>query len=114
MCDYPETYSDELIEAIEADHYPVAAVAAWSTYTGYPVTEWDRPTREAFEDAYNGEHRSEEDFAQELADDLGVIPSEYSWPTSCIDWEQAARELFMGDYFSTDCPTGGVYVFRSI
>lgn len=32
-------------------------------------------------------------YAMDFADDIGAIPAEYSWPTSCIDWEQAAREL---------------------
>lgn len=36
-------------------------------------------------------------YAQELADELGALPAEYVWPISCIDWEQAARELRM-DY----------------
>lgn len=38
-----------------------------------------------------------QEYAMELADDLGVLPAEYAWPTSCIDWVQAARELQM-DY----------------
>lgn len=42
-----------------------------------------------------------QDFARELAEELGVIPPAYTWPTSCIDWEQAARELRM-DYWSVD------------
>ena len=37
------------------------------------------------------------DYAQELAEDTGAIPDDYAWPASCIDWEQAARELAM-DY----------------
>lgn len=36
-------------------------------------------------------------YAIELAEDLGAVPEEYTWPTSCIDWEKAARELQM-DY----------------
>lgn len=36
-------------------------------------------------------------YAMDLADDLGAIPRDYTWPTSCIDWGQAARELQM-DY----------------
>lgn len=39
-------------------------------------------------------------YAQELADDLGLVPSD-AWPLSCIDWKQAARELRM-DYTSVD------------
>ena len=38
-----------------------------------------------------------EDYAQELAEDIGAIPETTSWPARCIDWEQAARELQM-DY----------------
>ncbi len=37
-----------------------------------------------------------ETYAQELADDLGVIKPGAAWPNNCIDWEQAARELQMG------------------
>ena len=51
------------------------------------------------------------DYAQELADDIGAIPKDLSWPCSCIDWDQAARELQM-DYTSVDF--GGVtYWIRS-
>ena len=40
-------------------------------------------------------------YAQDLADDLGLIDSAATWPASCIDWEQAARELPM-DYSAVD------------
>lgn len=42
-----------------------------------------------------------EDYAQELAEDIGAINSEASWPIYCIDWERAARDLQM-DYTSGD------------
>lgn len=32
-------------------------------------------------------------YAEELADDIGAIPSDAAWPLTCIDWQQAAREL---------------------
>ena len=41
------------------------------------------------------------DYAQELAEDIGAINSDASWPNNCIDWDQAARELQM-DYTSVD------------
>ena len=51
------------------------------------------------------------DYAQELAEDCGMMPKDLSWPCNCIDWEQAARELEM-DYFSVDF--GGVeYLIRA-
>lgn len=51
-----------------------------------------------------------EDYAQELADELGLIPSDARWPATCIDWEQAAREL-QQDYTTSEF--GGVtYWYR--
>ena len=32
------------------------------------------------------------DYARELADDIGAVPSDAGWPAYCIDWERAARE----------------------
>lgn len=32
-------------------------------------------------------------YAEELADEIGAVDRNASWPTSCIDWEQAANEL---------------------
>jgi antirestriction protein len=40
-------------------------------------------------------------YAQELADVIGAIPRDAGWPCTCIDWEQAARELRM-DYTAVE------------
>lgn len=42
-----------------------------------------------------------ETYAQELADDIGAVDANARWPMSCIDWEQAAREL-QQDYTQVD------------
>lgn len=42
-----------------------------------------------------------EDYARQLAEDVGAISDDAQWPCNCIDWEQAANELRM-DYFSVD------------
>ena len=34
-----------------------------------------------------------ETYAQELAEECGMIPEGDKWPLYCIDWERAAREL---------------------
>lgn len=34
-----------------------------------------------------------QDYAQELAEDIGAFPPEQVWPCCCIDWEQAVHEL---------------------
>lgn len=42
-----------------------------------------------------------EDYARELADDIGAIKSDAQWPATCIDWKQAADELKQ-DYTSVE------------
>ena len=63
---------------------------------------------ESFADAYQGEFDSDEQFAQNLAEEIGAIQGEVSWPYTCIDWAHAAREL-MYDY----CSESGYY-FRNV
>ncbi len=46
-----------------------------------------------------------ENYAQELAEDMGLLARSSAWPYTCIDWEQAAREL-QQDYTRVDF--GGV------
>jgi len=42
-----------------------------------------------------------ETYAQELAEDCGMVSDGAEWPNRCIDWEQAARELQM-DYTAVE------------
>ena len=42
-----------------------------------------------------------EEYAEQLADDIGAIDRNANWPVNCIDWEQAADALKQ-DYFSVD------------
>ncbi len=42
-----------------------------------------------------------EDYARELAEDIGAITKDARWPNRHIDWEAAANELQM-DYTSTE------------
>ena len=42
-----------------------------------------------------------QEYAEQLADDIGAINSNATWPNNCIDWERAAREL-QHDYTSVD------------
>ena len=59
------------------------------------------------EELYQGEYYSDEDFAYQQADDLGLVPESNDWPISYIDWNAAARDLMMdygesnGHYFRT-------------
>jgi hypothetical protein len=51
-----------------------------------------------------------QDYAQELADDIGALGKDTQWPHTCIDWGQAAREL-RADYSSAELD-GVTYWFR--
>ncbi len=66
----------------------------------------DIPVKDIAE-AYSGQYDSDADFAEETADQLGYMNDSKSWPFTCIDWEQAAKEL-MYDY----CKDNGYY-FRN-
>jgi len=49
------------------------------------------------EEAYSGTYCSDEEFAQDMAEQCGNLLENPVWPYTCIDWEYAAREL-MYDY----------------
>jgi hypothetical protein len=74
---------DELREAIEA----IDALEA----EGFE--DWEYGAFFIREDTF-------EDYARELAEDIGAIPDDAQWPATCIDWARAARELSV-DYSST-------------
>jgi len=100
-----------VIADIESDHVDPDAVAAWASNLGETVEEW-ADVRDDFNESYQGEWDSDEDFAQNLAEDLGAVDPDATWPNDCIDWERATRELFM-DYWS-ERSEGGVHVFRNV
>ena len=70
--------------------------------------------QDAFRDAYCGCYSSGEDYAQELAEELGSIPAELPWPLSCIDWASAWRDLTFDGYREERCSSGGVHIFRPV
>lgn len=61
-----------------------------------------------FNESYQGEFGSDEEFAQQTAEELGLIDSKAQWPNNCIDWEQAARELMY------DCSNSNGYYFKNL
>jgi hypothetical protein len=52
-----------------------------------------------------------EDYARELADELGMIPRDAKWPLTCTNWSEAADELRQ-DYTEADF-LGHTYLFRA-
>lgn len=51
-----------------------------------------------------------QEYAQDLAEECGMVDTSARWPMTCIDWEQAARELQM-DYSSIEI-RGFTYWYR--
>ena len=51
-----------------------------------------------------------EDYAQELAEECGLVDVDAKWPNNCIDWGKAACEL-QWDYSSVDYD-GVTYWYR--
>lgn len=49
------------------------------------------------DEAYSGHFESDEDFAEDMAEQLGYMNESKEWPFNCIDWTFAAKEL-MYDY----------------
>lgn len=117
--EYPELKEDE-----QVDTYSISfEVTGWGDLDGYEniqkeslediadLKEDDLDLIEAglycgvslsnIEEAYQGKFGSDEDFAQDMAEQLGEIPKDAHWPLYCIDWEHAARELMM-DYNEHD------------
>lgn len=52
-------------------------------------------------EAYAGTARTDEEFAENLANELGLIPDNVEWPMTHIDWESAAASL-MAEYTEND------------
>jgi hypothetical protein len=92
----------ETVEAIEAAGHDLEAAAAYIEDRG----EWDESN---FEDSYQGEFNTMEDYAQDLAYSCGLVDDNAAWPHNCIDWEHAAHELSY-DY----ALLGDRFIFRQI
>jgi antirestriction protein len=88
-----EEVVDRLAE-IEKSSVDFDIVASYCDYFGEDPATVDL---EKVCDSYSGHARSDEEFAENLADELGLVSSESKWPNNYIDWELAARDL-MNDY----------------
>lgn len=51
-------------------------------------------------------------YARELAEDIGAVPNDGSWPLPFIDWEAAAKELSM-DYSGVEF-CGRIWYYREM
>jgi antirestriction protein len=98
--------------ALAAVDGPVGAVRAYIENAGLPYIDWDT-LADDFEEAYAGEWDSFEAYADELADDIGLLSDVPESVRPYFALDRWARDLILGgDYWTEDSPAG-VYVFRS-
>ena len=87
------------------EHWP--ALCAWVESEG----TGDLPSISDFEERYCGAWENFEDYARELADDIGLLDGVPEEIANYFDWDSWTRDL------AFDCPNyddseGGVFVFR--
>lgn len=99
----------EKLQELESEGLDIGAVKAY--IENYHQT-WREFDTDQFQDSYQGEWSTFQEYAENLAEECGLVDSDAAWPNNCIDWERASRELFW-DYWEADSPNG-VYVFRSL
>lgn len=87
-----------ITEKAESMGIPAEVVGEW-------VDDYDHDdienALELCEEAYSGQFNNDEDFARDMAEQTGALKDDNAWPYTCIDWEQAAKEL-MYDYTEID------------
>ena len=92
------------------EHWP--ALCAWVESGDY-VAEGtgDLPSISDFEERYCGAWDSFREYAENLADDIGLLADVPEEITRYFDWSAWTRDLAF-DYSTYDDPEGGVFVFR--
>lgn len=76
------------------------AFAAWLSFTSNNIASEDIDDLiESFEDDYQGQYESEEDYAEEVVDQCYDLPD---FAKTYFDYEKFARDLFIGDYWYED------------
>ena len=83
------------------------ALCAWVESEG----TGDLPDISDFEESYCGHWGSFEDYAVELADNIGLLADVPEEITRYFDWDSWTRDLAF-DHSTHDNPEGGVFVFR--
>ena len=99
----------ELVSDLDGEH--LEAFAAW---VADGSGDADEEGLERFEEAYQGAWGTFEDFARELADDIGLLHGLSDDLARYVDWSAWSRDLLLGgDYFTEDAANGRVFVFAN-
>lgn len=98
----------------EVDEHLRPALCVWVESGDY-VAEGagDLPSTSDFEERYCGAWESFREYAENLADDIGLLADVPEEIARYFDWQAWSRDLAM-DYSVYDDPEGGVFVFRDL
>lgn len=98
----------------EVDDHLRPALCAWVESGDY-VAEGtgDLPSISDFEERYCGAWDSFREYAEQLADDTGLLEGIPEEIANYFDWDSWTRDLAF-DYSVYNHPDGGVYVFRNL
>lgn len=66
-----------------------------------------------FTDSYAGEWDSFREYAEDLAEGLGMLAEVPEWAQPYFDWDKFTHDLTF-DHDVLDAPGSGVYVFRAV
>ncbi len=110
-CFYSESYEREtmqkLFDYLALDEYDQKLVEMYADATGYSIKDI---SIEDAQDAFHGTADSEEDFAEQIAEETGAIPKDMpSWIV--IDWEATWNCNLRYDYNTARDSDGTVYFF---
>lgn len=114
--DYLTNEREALADAAESEKDDAqGALAAWDADHAEELKALEDIIDEGTREFLHGETLIREDhfedYARELAEDLGALKHCDHWPATCIDWEKAANEL-RWDYAEAEF-LGHTYFFRA-
>ena len=96
----------------EVDEHQRAALYAWVASGDYSAEgTGDLPCTSDFEERYQGHWDTFAEYAENLADDIGLLDGVPEEIARYFDWSAWTRDLAF-DYATHDNPEGGVFVFR--
>lgn len=96
----------------EVDEHQRGAFTAWVLAGNYSHDGDGMPNVSDFEDAYAGEWDSFREYAENLADETGMLAGVPDEIAAYFNWDAWTRDLAY-DYTTDDAPGCGVYVFRN-
>lgn len=101
------SFDDVVKLAVALEEHGEDAFGAFISAFGTDIDE----AIEHFADVYQGEYKSEEDYAATLLEDAGMLSELPDWAINYFDYDAYARDLFINDMVSEPSETGGIHVF---